>query len=145
MDFKNINQQLIELIDLNQQLENMNYSDASYDALEDKIHDIQDDLNSKYGVYFEKIISGIYKQLSSDDEILNFTDYIARNYKKTSENESGMQYMVDPDGAIPINFKHDSLKGKILEGSLYFKPNPLRLVFLLGTQERILWNCEEKK
>ncbi len=145
MDFKKINQQLIELIDLNQQLEKMNYNDPSYDDLEDKIHAIQDDLNQKHGAFFEKIITGIYKQLNSDDEILNFTDYIARTYKKSTETEFGTQYLVDPDDSISINFKHESLKGKVLEGNLYFKPNPLRIAFLLGAQERILWNCEEKK
>jgi hypothetical protein len=145
MDFKKINEQIIELIDLNQQLEKMNYNDSSYDALEDKIHDIQDYLNNEHGSFFEKIITGIYKQLNSDDEILNFTDYIARTYKKSTENESGIQYLIDPDDSISVTFKHESLKGKLLEGSLYFKPNPLRIAFLLGTQERILWNSEEKK
>lgn len=144
MDFKKINAQLIELIDLNQQLEKMNYNDPAYDKLEDNIHDVQDDLNNKYGAFFEKIVSGIYKQLNSDDEILNFTDYIARTYKKSTENELGTQYIVDPDDSIAVTFKHESIKGKIFEGNLYFKPNPLRIAFLLGTQERILWNCEGK-
>jgi hypothetical protein len=145
MNYKEINAKLLEIIELNQQLEKLSYNDPAYDTLEDKIHDIQDKLNQEHGEYFEKIISGIYKQLKADDDILNFTDYFARNYQKNGENQFGDQYSVDPEDCIQISFKHDSLKGKTLEGCLYFKPNPLRITFLLGTQERTLWDSEAKK
>lgn len=145
MDFKNLNSQVLTLIDLNQQLDTLNYSDPEYDKMEDKIHELQDSLNEDYGVYFDKVLIKAYKQVNCGDDVLNFTDYIARNYSKANENTQGTQYTVDPDDCIAVTLSHDSAKGQSFEGTLYFQPNPLRLVLSLGAHERILWNSAEVK
>ena len=109
MNFKKINQQVEELIKLNNQLALMKYSDPLYDDLEEKIHEIQDTINETQSDYFEDIIEDVYGKLKSDDDILNFSDYIAKSYVESGKNEQGTQYDVIPEGCIVIGVNHENL------------------------------------
>ena len=143
MNFKKINEQVEELIKLNNQLAQMKYNDPLYDELEEKIHGIQDHINDSHKDYFEDVIEEIYGKLKSDDDILNFSDYIAKTYVETEKNTYGTQYDVSPEGCIVIGVSHANLKGKTVNGKMYVKPNPLRLIFSLGGIEKVMWTSED--
>lgn len=143
MDFKKINEQVEELIKLNNQLSSMSYNDPLYDELEEKIHALQDAVNEKHKDYFEYVIDDIYVKLKCDEDVLNFTDYIAKTYIETEKNEKGTQYDVKPEGCIIVAVSHEKLNGKSVNGRIYIKPNPLRMVFSLGAHDKIVWNSEE--
>jgi hypothetical protein len=145
MDFRLLNEKVLELIKLNEKLENISYNDSQYDELEDKVYEMQDELNDKYGKHFDEILSNVYKQLGSKDELLNFTDYIAKTYLVSgAKNPDGSNKFDEvPEDCIIITARPEALQGKKLDGKIYLKPNPLRLGFAIGKHERIVWTSEE--
>lgn len=145
MDFRVINEKILELIKLNEELENISYNDSRYDELEDKVYDMQDSLNEGYGKYFDGVMEKVYKSLGSKDEILNFTDYVAKTYLVSgAKNPDGsLKFDEVPEDCISITVKPEALQGKKVEGKIYLKPNPLRIAFAIGKHERVVWNSEE--
>jgi hypothetical protein len=144
MDFKVLNEKVLEIIQLNEQLEDINYSDPRYDELEDKVYDLQDEMNEKYGKFFDEVLGDVYKQLNSKDVILNISDYIAKTYMTSgAKNPDGsLRYDEVPEDSITISVKPEALQGKRVDGKIYLKPNPIRIGFAIGKHERIVWSSE---
>jgi hypothetical protein len=144
MNFNDVNAKILQLIELNEKLSEISYSDARYDELEDEVYNLQDRLNEQYGKYFDAVLADIYKQLHSNDDLLNFTDYIARTYLISGEKnpDGSLKFDGVPDETPLIVIKPEALKGKKVEGRIYLKPNPLRIGFAIGEHERIVWTSE---
>jgi hypothetical protein len=144
MNFNEVNQKVLGLIELNDQLADINYNDPRYDELEDKVYGLQDEANAAYGDYFDGVFKEIFKQLNSKDDILNFTDYIARSYMVSGEKnpDGSLKFDNVPEDCTLITIKPEALKGKRIEAKIYLKPNPLRIGFAIGEHERIVWNSE---
>jgi hypothetical protein len=144
MDFKVLNEKVLEIIRLNEQLEDINYNDPRYDELEDKVYDLQDEINGQAGKLFDEVMANVYKQLNSKDDILNFSDYIAKTYMTSgSKNPDGsIRFDEVPEDSITISVRPEALQGKKVEGKIYIKPNPLRIGFAIGKHERIVWSSE---
>jgi uncharacterized protein YlaN (UPF0358 family) len=145
MDFRVVNEKILKLISLNEDLENISYSDPRYDELEDKVYGLQDEINDNYGKKFDEIMSEVYKQLGSKDEILNFTDYVAKTYLISGSKlaDGSLKFDEVPEDCISITVRPEALQGKKVDGKIYLKPNPLRIGFAIGKHERIVWSSEE--
>ena len=48
MNWEKLDQQLTEIVKKRNQLSQMDYSDDSYDDLEEELHDLEDDFNEDY-------------------------------------------------------------------------------------------------
>ncbi|MDQ3190790.1 MAG: hypothetical protein M3Q58_04280 [Bacteroidota bacterium] len=144
MDFQVVNEKVLTIIKINEQLARITYSDPNYDKLEDMVYDIQDEINEKYGDYFEDIMEDVYKDLGCDDDVLNFSDYIAKTYPVSDEKnpDGSLRFDEVPDNSIVIRISPKALNGKSINAKIYLKPNPLRIGFAIEKLERIVWNSD---
>lgn len=145
MDFSIVNEKVLSIIKLNEKLSRISYNDPSYDELEDKLYDLQDELNDEYGEYFDEIMKNVYKELGCDDDVLNFTDYIAKTYIVSGEKkpDGSLKFDETPENSIIIRISPEALNGKSINAKIYLKPNPLRIGFAIDKLERIIWNSED--
>jgi hypothetical protein len=144
MKYNEVNQKILELIDLNEHLADLNYNDPKYDELEEKVYNLQDEINEAYGKHFDTVIQGILDQLKSKDDLLNFTDYVARSYNVSGDKnpDGSLKFDKVPQESTLIIIKPEALNGKRIEAKLYIKPNPLRIGLAIGDHERIVWSSE---
>ena len=144
MDFRIVNEKVLTIIKLNEKLSRISYNDPTYDELEDRLYDLQDEVNDQYGEYFDDIMEKVYKELGCEDDVLNFTDYIAKTYVVSEEkNPDGSLKFEIPEDCIVIKISPKALNGKSINAKIYLKPNPLRIGFAIDKLERIVWNSEE--
>ncbi|HET6243338.1 MAG: hypothetical protein H0V01_11230 [Bacteroidetes bacterium] len=145
MDFGIVNEKVLTIIKMNEQLSRITYNDPNYDQLEDKVYEIQDEVNDKFGDYFEDIMEDVYKELGCDDDVLNFTDYIAKSYTVSGEKnpDGSLKFEEAPNDCIIIRISPKALNGKSINAKIYLKPNPLRIGFAIEKLERIVWNSEQ--
>jgi hypothetical protein len=145
MDFQKLNEQVLEVIALNDELSKMSYNDPKYDDLEEKLHDLQDKMNDQYGNYFEKVLKSNYKTIGISEDVMNFTDYIAREYMEEKDSKGIIELVPDEETCIPVSISHQSLEGGSMDGFIYVKPNPLRILIGLGKHHRLIWSSEDQK
>lgn len=115
----------------------MDYSDDSYDDLEEELHDLEDDFNEAYEEVLEPQLEKIYAKLKSDTDILLPTAYLANKYKEMLPDANGVvTYEVGGKEGVPI--ESDQL-GKV-DMRIVLVPNPARFVLLVnGKQLKELW------
>lgn len=137
MNWEKLDQQLTEIVLKRNQLSQMDYSDESYDDLEEALHDLEDDFNDEYESLFEPQLEKIYSKLKSDTDILLPTAYLANKYKEMLPDANGIvTYEVAGSEGVPI--ESDEL-GKV-DMRIVLVPNPARFVLLVnGKQLKELW------
>jgi len=137
MNWNKLDEQLTEIVQKRNQLSQMDYSDESYDDLEEALHDLEDDFNEEYESIFEPELEKIYSKLKSDTDILLPTAYLANKYKEMLPDAKGVvTYEVSGNEGVPI--ESDQL-GKV-DMRIVLVPNPARFVLLVnGKQLKELW------
>lgn len=137
MNWDKLDQQLTEIVKKRNQLSQMDYSDDSYDDLEEELHDLEDDFNEAYEEVLEPQLAKIYSKLKSDTDILLPTAYLANKYKEMLPDANGVvTYEVGGKEGVPI--ESDQL-GKV-DMRIVLVPNPARFVLLVnGKQLKELW------
>ena len=70
MNWEKIDQELTEIVQQRNQLSALEYSDESYDDLEEQLHDLEDDFNENYEDILEPELEKIYSKLKSDSDVL---------------------------------------------------------------------------
>lgn len=137
MNWEKLDQQLTELVKKRNLLHQMDYSEESYDDLEEELHDLEDDFNEAYESVLEPQLEKIYAKLKSDTDILLPTAYLANHYKEMLPDASGVvTYEVSGSEGVPI--ESDQL-GKV-DMRIVLVPNPARFVLLVnGHQLKELW------
>ena len=137
MNWDKLDEQLTEIVKKRNQLSEMDYSDESYDDLEEALHDLEDDFNEEYEDIFEPQLEKIYAKLKSDTDILVPTAYLANKYKEMLPDAKGIvTYEVSGSEGVPI--ESDEL-GKV-DMRIVLVPNPARFVLLInGNQLKELW------
>ncbi len=137
MNWEQLDQQLTEIVKKRNQLSKMVYSDASYDDLEEELHDIEDDFNDKYEEVLEPQLDKIYAKLKSDTDVLLPTAYLANAYKEMLPDANGIvTYEVSGNVGVPI----ESDQFDKMDVRIVLIPNPARFVLLVsGRQMKDLW------
>ncbi len=137
MNWDKLDKELTEIVERKNQLSQMDYSDESYDDLEEAIHDLEDDFNEEYEEILEKELEKIYAKLKSDTDILLPTAYIANKYKPLLPDANGLvSYEVGGQEGVPI----ESDQFDRMDVRLVLIPNPARISLLInGRQLKDMW------
>ncbi|QSE96776.1 hypothetical protein [Fulvivirga lutea] len=134
MDIQKLNNKLIELITKKKELCGMSYSDASYDALEEQLHDLEDRFLSDYGVYLEEVLHEVHDEYCPDNEVLLPIAYFPSQFELLPNGE----FKVGCDQGVYVDVDdYDASETKLV-----LVPNPIRLVLNVGkTQQEIVWQA----
>ena len=137
MNLDQLDQQLTEIVKKRNQLSKMDYSDESYDDLEEELHDLEDDLNDEYEEILEPQLEKIYSKLKSDTDVLLPTAYLANAYKEMLPDANGVvTYEVSGKVGVPI----ESDQFDKMDVRIVLIPNPARFVLIVnGKQMKDLW------
>jgi len=137
MNWEKIDQELTEIVQQRNQLSALEYSDESYDDLEEQLHELEDDFNENYEEILAPELEKIYAKLKSDSDVLLPTAYLANFYQEMLPDAKGnITYEVTGNQGVPI--ESDQL-GKV-DLRIVLVPNPVRFVLLInGKQLKELW------
>ena len=140
MNVKRLNSDLVDLIEMRNELNELDFSDESYDDLEDEIHEFEDTFNDRYGDLLEDVLERIHERICPDVEVLLPTAYLAKEYFP-SEIEEG-SFDIGPDAGILVETILKDDKGKPMDARITYIPNPFRIVLLTQDDIRTLWSAE---
>lgn len=137
MNWEQLDQQLTEIVKKRNQLSKMDYSDASYDDLEEELHDLEDDFNDDYEEILEPQLDKIYSKLKSDTDVLLPSAYLANAYKEMLPDTNGIvTYEVSGKVGVPI----ESDQFDKMDVRIVLIPNPARFALIVnGKQLKDLW------
>ncbi|MDN3203619.1 hypothetical protein [Algoriphagus sediminis] len=137
MDFDKLDKALTEIVEKRNELAAMDYSNESYDDLEEELHDLEDDFNEEYEALLEEKLEKIHEQLLSDTDILLPTAYLANTYKPLLPDARGIiSYEVEGKQGVPI----ESEQFENLDVRIVLIPNPTRFSMIVsGKQMKDLW------
>jgi len=137
MDYKKLEEDLAAIVEKRIALSKISYDDASYDDIEEEMHDLEDDFNEEYGDELEAILEKIYTQLKSDNEVLLPSAYLAKEYHTMMPDASGkVTYEVIGRDGVPL----ESEQFDKMDVRLVLIPNPARFVLQInGKSMKDLW------
>jgi hypothetical protein len=141
MNYKRLNSDLVDLIEMRNELNELNFADDAYDDLEDEIHEFEDTFNDRYGEELEHVLDRIHETLCPDVEVLLPTAYLAKEYFASEVEEDAFE--VGPDAGILVETVLKDAKGKPMDARLTFLPNPFRVVMLTRDDIKTLWSAEK--
>ena len=130
---ENLNKDLLEIALKRNELARLSYNSPEYDTVEEELHSLEDEFDDNYGKYLEKVLTDIYKKLSSPTEIMLPIAYIAKKYNILHE-EGSRDSRFDP----PMNegIVIDTRDGGHEITRLVIAPNPTRMLMQKGEKER---------
>ena len=136
MDFTQLNNNLLELIEKRNLLLTLDYNDDNYDQVEDDLHDIEDSFIEKHGEALEDILGDVHEELNIDTDVLLPTAYIPKKFIEYVEEDS---FEIDENDGVLI--ESDEIPNK--NTRLILVPNPTRVLFIVdGQLNRIAWSSE---
>lgn len=137
MDWTKLDQDLTEIVEKRIILSNITYADPEYDDIEEELHDLEDDLNEEFGDRLEAELEKIYVKLSSDNDVLLPSAYLANNYSPLLPDANGVvSYEVKGPEGVPI--ESDQFDGQDVR--IVLIPNPARFVMQInGVSLKDLW------
>jgi len=137
MDWNKLDQDLTVIVEKRIVLSQITYADPQYDEIEEELHDLEDDLNEEFGDRLETELEKIYARLSSDNDVLLPSAYLANNYIPLLPDANGIvSYEVKGQEGVPIESEQfDSQDVRII-----LIPNPARFVMHInGVSLKDLW------
>jgi len=139
MDVKAIEKKLIDIVQIKNELNVLDYNDEAYDTMEDELHQHEDDFLEAYGKDLEQIFSHIHAEYCPKTDLLSPISYIADEYRQVGENELGPTFDVSHDQGVFVetkSYEHKPTK-------LVLLPNPLRVVLNIDAHTREeVWSSE---
>jgi len=103
MDFDKLDKELSQIVELRIRLSEITYADAEYDEIEEQLHDLEDTLNEEYSNELEEKLEEIYATLSSDNDVLLPSAYLANKYIPMQPDARGVvTYDVQGMEGVPI-------------------------------------------
>jgi hypothetical protein len=138
MNFKKINSDLLDLIELRNQIAEMPYNSDDYDELEDEIADFEDTFNERYGKNLEAIAQKIHNELMPSSEVLVATAYVAKRYTPSVIDEE--DYDINPKEGVIFSEPDGD---KVLNVRLVLYPNPVKFVYISKNDPKIVWTADK--
>lgn len=137
MDFDKLDEELSQIVELRIRLSEITYADPDYDEIEEQLHDLEDTLNEKYGHELEGKLEEIYAALSSDNEVLLPSAYLANKYIPMLPDARGV-VTYDVQGMEGVPVESEQFDGQDVRIALV--PNPARFVMVInGRPLKDLW------
>lgn len=132
MDIKALDNELARLIDKKMELAAINYDHEKYDDLEEEIHDMEDDLQEKYGDYLEDALHEVHDEFCPDSDVLLPIAYIPNKAKKMEDGSYAVPFTegvyVDVDDYAQTETK------------LVLLPRPLRIILQIDVKSHeVVW------
>jgi hypothetical protein len=139
MDAQKLNQALIAVIEKRIQLNSLTYDDTKYDAVEEELHDLEDDFIDEFGNELEEVLQEVHNEHCSDSDVLSPIAYLGKTYIKNGVNDDGsLAYGVNyNEGAL---VEADKFPNK--EARLVILPSPVRIFLMIGQKyEHEVWRA----
>lgn len=131
MDVNAINTALLEIIKSRHELAAINYNNPTYDDLEEKLHDLEDDFLDKFGEEMESVLQDIHDQYCPDTDVLVPIAYIAKKYQVNKD-----EYSVANTEGVFVEV--DKYPGK--DTKLVILPSPPRILLSIGAdKQQVVW------
>jgi len=119
MDIKTLDKALQEIVDCRTELKKIDYNNAKYDDLEEKLHDLEDDFQEEYGEYLEGEFQKVHDQYCPDNDVLLPIAYLGEG--------------------IAVDL--EKLPGK--DTRLTLATNPIRMILKLGKErQETVWSAK---
>ncbi|MFN3528388.1 MAG: hypothetical protein ACK417_00525 [Bacteroidia bacterium] len=140
MNYKRLNSDLLDLIEMRNELNELDFSDETYDDLEDEIHEFEDTFNERYGSDLEVLLERIHERVCPDVEVLLPTAYLAKEYLPSAIEEGSFE--IGPDAGILVETILKDAKGRFIDARITYLPNPFRIVMISHDDLKVLWSSE---
>ncbi|TAF32255.1 MAG: hypothetical protein EAZ57_09140 [Cytophagales bacterium] len=128
-----MNELLCKIIEKRNALSVLTYDSEDYDALEEQLHDIEDNMIAEYGANIEKVIRKVYAKFASEgSEVMSPLSYIARRYTVMGKNKLGVDYELPLGEGIQV----DSSELQSTEIRVAILPNPMRVTVVTDNGSR---------
>jgi hypothetical protein len=128
-----LNAALEALLEKRTQLSKLQYSDETYDEVEEELHDLEDDFTDTYGDFMEKAITKVHKEFCSESDVLLATSYLPKVVNKVGE-----EYEFTANEGVLVEM--DDLPA--LEARLLLLPSPPRMLLLTPGETMEVWKME---
>lgn len=140
MNTKELDQDLIALVEKKNILAELDYSDTDYDKIEEKLHELEDDFVEKYGEYLEDALHNVHDEYCPDNDVLLPIAYLANKYIIEGKNEDGSdRYDVDRSQGVIV--EADDFPEQI--SRIVLVPNPTRLILTAGKEHKeVVWKAD---
>jgi hypothetical protein len=136
MYIKEIEKELIRIVNKRNELSQLGYDSEQYDDVEEELHDMEDGFISKYGEQVEEILYDIHDEFCPDSEVLSPLAYLAKSYNVTGNNENGPTFGVSQKEGVFVEMEDFPDE----DTRLVIIPNPLRVVMNRNQKgQQILW------
>lgn len=141
IDKNKLNAAVEEIISKRNQLSKLDYSDKSYDDIEDELHDLEDDFNDEFGDPIEDILHEVHDELCPDSDVLLPTAYFANQYIEEGQMEDGDKvYKLGKEDGVYVHVD-DYID---MDTRLVFIPSPLRIWLIVnGEPKEQLWSINQ--
>jgi hypothetical protein len=133
MNNQELNSALVDLLEKRIELSKLQYSDETYDQIEEELHDMEDDFTDTYGDYMEKAITKVHREYCSESDVLLATSYLPKVVTKVGDD---YEFTVN-EGVI---VEMDDLPA--LEARLLLLPSPPRMLLLTPGETIEVWKLE---
>ncbi|CAM4336460.1 hypothetical protein EWU23_00440 [Cytophagaceae bacterium 50C-KIRBA] len=125
---------MIAILEKRLELSKLNYSDESYDDVEEILHDLEDDFNEKYGDQLEEILEKVHIKHCPESDVLLPTAYLAKKFVETE------------DGEIEIGKKEgvevEWIENPSVGARLVLLPSPTRILLMTPKGISVVWEKE---
>lgn len=140
MDWKKLDQDLTLIVEKRIALSQITYADSRYDIIEEELHDLEDDFNEEFGERLEAELEQIYRKLSSDNEVLLPSAYLANHYLPLLPDSNGVvSYEAKGPEGVPV--ESEQFDGQDVR--IILIPNPARFVMNInGKVLKDLWRSK---
>ncbi len=134
MDLDALDKSLVEIIKIKNELRSIGYQDPRYDDIEEKLHDLEDELMERYGEEMEQVIQEVHDRLCPDTDVLMPIAYLAKSYVPAEGEDGSETFDVDLKEGVPVILDEypDQLTRMVL------LPNPPRLIVQVNREKRFL-------
>ena len=129
MNKEEINNALVALVEKKNQLAETSYDNKNYDAIEDEVHELEDDFIDKYGDFLNDVLIDVHDEFCPEEEVLHPTAYIANSYKKEKDT-----YKVTLNDGVLVDVENLDED----EGRLVIVPNPIRVLLNMTSKQVIV-------
>ena len=142
MEIDDLNSILVGIVEKRMELGRLNYSDQSYDEIEEELHNLEDELVENFGNDLEEVFKTIHQKHCPDTEVLSPIAYLAKNYHKVGKH---------PNGSALYEVA-DLKQGVVIDSDVYDQaylvmiPNPIRVLLTVPYKslKEEVWNIEEQ-
>jgi len=134
IDNKELDKALTEIIEEKIRLSQMDYSDVSYDEVEEELHDKEDRFIEKFGNFLEDALHEVHDEFCPDSDVLLPIAYLPNHI-----NKNGNEYDVEFGEGVYVDVDDYSSN----ETKLVLLPQPTRIILQIDKDRReTVWSLD---